>query len=146
MTAKEPQSQHGPKAKFGKQYFVNWDDKKAGGEWYESDITKKPSDPTHTYTVKSHDGDTKFIKGSRISKAGVKSEEGDTILAYHKGGRNYAFAGTHVATKGNKIYVRYDDGDTNWEDSTNVHKLVTLYSLVFDLSGKFHGSIDINIA
>ena len=122
-----------PTSRFGKQYFVHMNDESIGGRWFERDITKQPDG---SYQAVSHDGGKGTYGPLAISKAGLKSEVGDSVLSYFKGGRNYAFSGTHGATNGSKILVHYADGDKAWEDQSTVHKLVTLYSLVFEPSCK----------
>ena len=68
---------------------------------------------------------------NEISILGETSEEGDAVICYRTGGSNmnFAFKGRHEKTEGNKILVKYDDGETHEEEKTLVHKLVTLHSI-----------------
>ena len=67
---------------------------------------------------------------NEISILGETSEEGDVVLSYRTGSDlKYAFKGHHEKTEGNKILVKYDDGETYKEEKRLVHKLVTLHSL-----------------
>ena len=124
----------GPRpARFGKQYFVHFDNAVIGGRWFEAKIKLKSNG---YYDVTFHDGDRGTYTTKKISKLGEKSEKGDVVLSYRTGSdMRYAFKGQHTNTEGNKILVKYDDGVTKLEEKTKVHKLVTLYSL--QIKGSF---------
>ena len=67
---------------------------------------------------------------NEISVLGETSKEGDAVICYRTGSNmNFAFKGRHEKTEGNKILVKYDDGETREEEKTSVHKLVTLHSI-----------------
>ena len=121
---------------FGKQYFVRYDNAIVGGRWFESDINKQPNG---MYNITAHDGDQKDkVNSLQISRLGIKSKDGDNVLAYRTGSDlSFCYTGYHARTNGSKIYVKYSDGAAYWEKATDVHKLVTLYSLVFEPSCKF---------
>jgi len=111
-------------ARYKGTHFVKWDEKKKGGRWFECEISEQDSDGD--YNVRAHDGDTGFFSGSQISKLGVQSSVGDTVIAYWDN-RNYAFKGKHGATDmSGKICVHFDDGDHKLADSSTVHKLSTI--------------------
>ena len=55
-----------PKARYGKQYFVQWDNPFSiewyQNRWFESDVTKQSTDKVlgDLYTVTAHDGEKKY--------------------------------------------------------------------------------------
>merc|ERR1711872_258509 len=111
-------------ARFGKEYFVRWDNSKTGGRWFEASIGQEFSDGT--LDVMAHDGDRKNFPKSSISYLGMPTQLGDSVISYW-GNRAYAFKGKHAGTHLNgQIWVEYDDGDKAWTDATRVHKLVTI--------------------
>ena len=112
-----------PKALYEKKYFVRWDNAAVGGRWFESDIVKLQSG---SYSVTAWDSDKDVFDAMQISYLGLKSKVGDVVLSYYGKTPKYAHKGIHEQTSGNKIFVRYDDGDTAWEDVSGVHKLVPI--------------------
>ena len=130
-------SHYVPTARFRKQYFVHYDNSVTGGRWFECDINKQPNG---NYDITDHEGDKGkgSYSSSEISKLGVKSTEGDIVISYRTStDKRYGFKGTHVATNGSTVYVKYSDGVAYWENAIDVHKVVTLYSLVSEQSCKF---------
>jgi len=120
------------RAKYGKKYFVQWDDD-FEGRWYEADIYHYYV--KGTYAFRTHDGsDGKEKPAFEIAKLGEQSEVNDKVLSYYKD-KIFAMPGVHKETKINNgkvlIRVQYYDKSAGeeWKDASFVYKLVTLKEL-----------------
>ena len=109
----------GPWARFGQEYFVQWNE----GKWIECEIEKVHLDGS--LDILAQNGQSGKYLGTQISWLGFKSAVGDEVIAYFDDG-DYAVKGKHG--KGTfadgRIFVELDDGNKGWVDAWKVHKLV----------------------
>ena len=119
---------------YGNQtHFVKWDNKAAGGRWYECTIGPKMSDGR--YLVEGHGGWDGHFYGSDLTPIGHTPSMGDEALAYWQSipwydyaNYNYAFRCCVEAknSRTGKTWVRYDDGSKEWVPNDKVHKVSRL--------------------
>jgi len=121
------------RAKYGKKYFVRWDETH-GGRWYESDLEGE-SNGKYSFTAHDGDGAGKLRTAVEIVKLGEQSNEGDRVLAYFPSKSRYAMPGIHKRTQKDHrgyfiIQVKFDNGVEKWVLASLVHKLVTLEKIM----------------
>ena len=116
-------------AKYGPYtHLVKWDEKKAGGRWFECIIAgDRMSDGT--YKVKDHEGSEGYYYGDCLTEIGHTPGIGSEVVAYWQNvpwydpfNYTYAFLATVSAKKPGHFWVKHvAGGDEEWVPEVHVH-------------------------
>ena len=80
-----------------------------------------------SYDVTTHIGDRGNYLASEISRLGIKSEVGNTVISYFDEESSYAMKGKHTKNDGDgRIFVEFENDQEDWIEASRVHKLETL--------------------
>jgi len=118
------------RAKYGAYtHLVKWDEKKAGGRWFECIIGEKMSDGS--YHVRDHEGSEGYYSGDCLSEIGHTPGVGSEVVAYWQNvpwwdpiNYTYAFLAKVSARKPGHFWVKHEaGGDEEWVPEHAVHAL-----------------------
>ena len=101
--------------------FVKWDDKKAGGRYFECNYEKAAINATNCFDVVCHDGDSGMYHAANVFPIKPFGDGRGPCIAYYDD-RAYAFKGRVEQYGHGRYYVIFDDGDKKWVAQDKVYK------------------------
>jgi len=107
-------------------YFVRWDDNATCGRYLECNVIGMwgINPGQHNLTVQTYNGEEGEFTNSEVFEIGTAALEGDDVIAYPDNVDDCAYKGTVIVQKDAKSFIKFENGDSNWVETSKVYKMV----------------------